>query len=235
TFFCEWVLGSVRDQTAQYVVPSFDPDSGALLAQNAFNANFGEKTSFAAVNRRPRTFTADRSEFLGLNGSVAAPAALTRVTLSGRAEAGIDPCAALMAPFDLRPGEEKEVVFFLGQASGLDEIRRLLRHYGDPGAVQLALDEVRKYWETVLGAVQVRTPDRAMDVMLNSWLLYQVLSCRFWARSAFYQSGGAYGFRDQLQDVMALMYGAPEEERAHLLRAAGRQFPEGDVQHWWHP
>src|SRR5207237_10042502 len=136
---------------------------------------------------------------------------------------------------DLRPGEQKEIVFFLGQASGVDEIQRLLRRYRDPAQIQSALDEVTKRWDRIFTAVQVQTPDPALDLLLNRWLLYQVLSCRLWARSAFYQSGGAYGFRDQLQDVMALVHGAPQEERAQILRAAARQFGEGDVQHWWHP
>jgi cellobiose phosphorylase len=235
TFYCEWVLGTVRDRTALYVVSSFDSESGALVARNPFNADFGRRLAFAAVSRRPRTYTADRTEFLGRNGSVAAPAALGRVTLSGRVEAGLDPCAAFMAPFDLRPGEEKEIVFFLGEASGTDEIQRLLRRYRDPGRIQAAFDEVCQNWARILTAVQVHTPDKGIDLLLNRWLTYQVLSCRVWARTAFYQSSGGYGFRDQLQDSMALVYGAPDEERAQILRAAGRQFLEGDVQHWWHP
>jgi cyclic beta-1,2-glucan synthetase len=234
-FFCEWVLGTVRDQAAQNVVPSYDADSGALLARNPFTVDFADRVAFAAISRRPRSFTADRTEFLGRNGTLARPAALSQPSLTGRVESSADPCAAFMAPFDLRPGEEKEIVFFLGQASGVDETQRLLRRYREPAQVQAAFEEVRKEWDRILSPVQVHTPDAAMDVLLNRWLLYQVLSCRFWGRSAFYQSGGAYGFRDQLQDAMALVYGAPEEARAHLLRAASRQFLEGDVQHWWHP
>src|SRR5262249_20720857 len=155
--------------------------------------------------------TADRTEFLGRNGSAAAPAALSRVRLSGQVGPLADPCAALMASWDLPPGEEKEVVFLLGQAATPEEAQRLLRRYREPGRAAQVLDEVRRRWDAVLGAVQVRTPDAALDLLLNRWLLYQVLSCRVWARSAFYQSGGAYGFRDQLQDVMALVHGRPEE------------------------
>jgi cyclic beta-1,2-glucan synthetase len=234
TFYAEWVLGTAREQ-ALHVVPIVDADSGALLARNVFNNDFASRLAFADVSLRPRSFTCDRTEFLGRNGSLAAPAALERVRLSGRCEAALDPCAALMAPFELQAGEEKEIVFVLGQASGRDEVQRLLRRYREPGRVQAAHAEVCRRWDEVLNTVQVQTPEPSMDLLLNRWLLYQVLSCRVWARSAFYQSGGAYGFRDQLQDVMALVYSAPAEARAHIQRAAGRQFLEGDVQHWWHP
>jgi cyclic beta-1,2-glucan synthetase len=235
TFYAEWVLGTVRDQAALNVVPFLEPESGAMLARNAFNGDFAPCVGFADVSLRPRTYTSDRTEFLGRNGSVAAPAALERVGLSGRVEPALDPCAALMAPFDLQPGEEKEIVFFLGQARNRDEVQRLLRRYRQPGQVQKAFQEVRETWNRLLETIEVHTPNPAMDLLLNRWLVYQVLSCRVWARSAFYQSGGAYGFRDQLQDVMALVYSAPEEARAQILRAASRQFLEGDVQHWWHP
>jgi cyclic beta-1,2-glucan synthetase len=208
---------------------------GALLARNHFREDFSESVAFADVSQRPRTLTADRTEFLGRNGSAAAPAALGRVELSGTVGAALDPCAALQTTLDLSPGEEREVTFLLGEAPSVEEARRLLHHYGDPANVRAALDEVRNHWDRVLTAVQVRTPDPALDLLLNRWLLYQVLACRLWGRTAFYQSGGAYGFRDQLQDVLALVHSVPAEARAHLLRAAGHQFVEGDVQHWWHP
>jgi cyclic beta-1,2-glucan synthetase len=235
TFYAELVLGTVRDQAAMNVVAALDAESGALVARNAFNGDFASRVAFADVSLRPRTFTCDRGEFLGRNGAPEAPAALGRMELSGRAEPTLDPCAAVMAPFNLQAGEEKEVVFFLGQAANLEEARQLLRRYRQPAAVGDAFQAACRLWDQVLTAVQVRTPESGMDLLLNRWLLYQVLSCRVWGRSAFYQSGGAYGFRDQLQDVMALVHGAPQETRAQLLRAAARQFLEGDVQHWWHP
>jgi cyclic beta-1,2-glucan synthetase len=179
--------------------------------------------------------TADRAEFLGRHGSTASPAALRRVALSGRVGAALDPCAALNAPFSIGPGEEKEIVFLLGETDGPEMVRELLRRYREPGQARGALEAVKGRWESILTAVQVETPDPAFDLLLNRWLPYQVLSCRVWGRSALYQSGGAYGFRDQLQDVMALVYGAPHESRAQILRAASRQFLAGDVQHWWHP
>ncbi len=235
TFFAEWVLGTSRDATAAHVATAIDPPTGALTAHNSFRDDFAGRVAFADVDRRPRTVTADRSEFLGRNGSAAAPAALRRAELSGRVGAALDPCAAIMAPFELDPGEETEILFLLGEAGDLDEARALVGRYREPGRARAALDEARSRWDAVLSAVQVRTPDPAIDVLLNRWLLYQVLSCRVWGRSGFYQSGGAFGFRDQLQDVMALVHGAPAEARAHILRAASRQFAEGDVQHWWHP
>jgi cellobiose phosphorylase len=247
TFYAEWVLGTVRDQAPMNVVTEIEPASGALLARNAFNTDFGSRVAFADVNLRPRTYTADRTEFLGRNGSVHAPAAIQGAALSGAVGAGLDPCAAIQTRLLLRPGEEKEIVFFLGQAGSHEEVQQLLERYRTAsssssrerpradGKVKAALAEARECWERVLSAVQVRTPNPALDLLVNRWLPYQVLGCRFWGRSAFYQSGGAYGFRDQLLDAMALVHGAPQEVRAHLLRAASRQFPEGDVQHWWHP
>jgi cyclic beta-1,2-glucan synthetase len=235
TFYAEWVLGGVREQAAAHVVTSVDVESGALLARNAFRGDFAGRVAFADVNLRPRTLTADRAEFLGRNGMLTAPAALGRAALSGSVGSALDPCAALMTKLELKPGEEKEVIFLLGECGTTEEVRELSRRFRDSRQVQDALDEARAAWDDVLTTVQVSTPNEALDLLLNRWLVYQVLGCRLWGRSAFYQSGGAYGFRDQLQDVMALVYGAPAEARAHLIQAAGRQFLEGDVQHWWHP
>jgi cyclic beta-1,2-glucan synthetase len=235
TYYAEWVLGTNREAGPMHVVTETDTETGALVARSAFRTEFAAHLSFADVDRRPMTRTADRAEFLGRLGTSEAPEALGRLDLSGRVGGGFDPCAAIRTPFRLEPGESTEITFFLGEAESRDAMRQLLRRYREPGAVSAALDAAKARWEHLLGAVQVKTPNPAMDLLLNRWLLYQVTSCRLWGRSAFYQSGGAYGFRDQLQDVMALVYGAPEEARAHLLRAAARQFVEGDVQHWWHP
>jgi cyclic beta-1,2-glucan synthetase len=235
TFYAEWVLGTTRDGSAWHVVTEVDPEIGALLARNAQREDFAGKVAFADVNRRPRTLTADRAEFLGRHGSLAAPAALSRTGLSGRTGAAIDPCAAIQAPFTLAPGEETEIVFLLGEAEGPAAVRDLIQRYCDSSSVGQAFGDVIESWDRLLQAVQVRTPDPAFDLLLNRWLLYQVVTCRIWGRSAFYQSGGAFGFRDQLQDVLALAHTAPEIARSHLLHAASRQFIEGDVQHWWHP
>ncbi len=240
TFYAEWVLGTLREQASLQVVCSADPETGALFATNAWAGDFAGQVAFAAVgpiriDTRPHSFTTDRAEFLGREGSPEAPAALSRSRLSSHAGDLVDPCAALMIPLEVPSGEEVEIVFLLGQAGTPEEARRLIRMYAAPGRVQATLDEVRALWDRILGTIQVRTPDPALDLMLNRWLVYQALACRMWGRSAFYQSGGAFGFRDQLQDAMAIVYGAPEEARAQILRAAARQFEEGDVQHWWHP
>jgi cellobiose phosphorylase len=235
TFYAEWVLGTFRENACLQVVCEYDAGIGAVLARSAWAGDFAGRIAFAGVGPRPHSATADRAEFLGRNGSSASPAALSRSCLSGRAGPLLDPCAALMTPFTLAPGQTEEVIFVLGQAETPDRVRDLVTTYTGPGQAQKALRKVQSLWDGILGAVQVQTPDPALDLMLNRWLLYQVLSCRVWGRSAFYQSSGAYGFRDQLQDVMALVTGAPQETRAQILRSASRQFEEGDVQHWWHP
>jgi cyclic beta-1,2-glucan synthetase len=235
TLYAEWVLGQFREAAPLFVVTEADGPTGALLARNAYRSDFAERVAFADVNRRPRVLTADRGEFLGRNGSTGAPAALERVGLSGRVGAGLDPCAAIQVPVELEPGETTTVVYCLGEAENIEAARALLRTWTLPGRVEEAWHAVQARWDQVLGTIQVRTPNPAMDLMLNRWLLYQSLACRVWGRSAFYQSGGAFGFRDQLQDVMALCHGAPADTRAQILRAASRQFIEGDVQHWWHP
>jgi cellobiose phosphorylase len=217
------------------VVCERDVESGALLARNVWAGDFAGSLAFAAVGSRPHSFTADRTEFLGRHGSPAAPAALGRAGLSGRVGPTLDPCAALSTPILLAPGQVDEIVFVLGQADTLKRVRDLTASYTVPGRAQEAHQEVQRFWDGILGAVQVTTPDVGVNVMLNRWLPYQVLACRVWGRSAFYQSSGAFGFRDQLQDVMALACSAPTVAREQILRAAGRQFEEGDAQHWWHP
>jgi cellobiose phosphorylase len=235
TYYAEWVLGTVRNGASGQVVCARDLDSGAVLARNAWSGPFAEKTAFVAVGCPPRAVTADREEFLGRNGSVSAPAALARDGLSGRDGPALDPCAAVTAAITLAPGQTTDIIFVMGQADNLEQVRSLVRAYTAAGRAKELLIQVQDRWDSVLAAVHVKTPDVGMDLMLNRWLLYQVLACRVWARSAFYQSGGAYGFRDQLQDVMALVYSVPDEARAQIVRSAARQFEEGDVQHWWHP
>lgn len=235
TAYVEWVLGPSRGASALSVVTDIDPETGAMLARNPWNMTFGSRVAFADLGGRQSAWTGDRREFLGRNGTLDNPAALGGETLlSQRVGAGLDACGALQTTVELEPDGAVEIVFFLGEAATAAAARSLIARYR-AADLDECLREVVGYWDDVLGTVQVRTPDRSMDIMLNRWLLYQTLACRVWARSAFYQASGAYGFRDQLQDGMALALSQPEMTREHLLRAAARQFVEGDVQHWWLP
>ena len=235
TGYWEWVLGDLRAKTRLHVQTEVDPRTGALLARNYYNTDFPDRIVFLDVNDASCTRTGDRREFIGRNGSLGAPAALRHTRLSGRVGAGLDPCGAVQIAFNLAVGQERETIFRLGAGRNLADVQTLIRRYRRAGASRLALEGVWEYWNRTLGAVNVDTPDPAVNVLANGWLLYQTLGCRLWGRTGFYQSGGAYGFRDQLQDVMALVHAEPALTREHLLRAAARQFREGDVQHWWHP
>ncbi|HEX7571391.1 MAG TPA: cyclic beta 1-2 glucan synthetase, partial [Verrucomicrobiae bacterium] len=235
TGYWEWVLGDLRHKSLLHVQTEVDLKSGALLARNYYNTEFPGRIAFIDVNDGARTLTGDRKEFLGRNGSLSQPAALKRARLSGKVGAGLDPCGAVQVAFDLPDGQERETSFRLGVGRNAGEVQNLIQRFRRADASRIALEGVWSYWNRTLGAVNVDTPDPAVNVMANGWLLYQTLSCRLWGRTGFYQSGGAYGFRDQLQDVMALVHAEPALTREHLLRAAARQFREGDVQHWWHP
>lgn len=236
TYYVEWVLGVCREQTQRQLVSSIDEVTGALLTTNAFHPDTPQQTAFLhAIGGMHSSLTADRAEFLGRNGDARHPAALGHDQLSGHIGAGLDPCGAVQTRVMLGAGQKAEVVFLLGAGDDYAHARNLIRRYSQPGEAARAVQATQRQWDDLLRTVQVQTPNRALDLLANRWILYQTLSCRIWGRSAFYQSGGAYGYRDQLQDVMALVYSRPDIVREHLLRAASRQFEEGDVQHWWHP
>jgi cyclic beta-1,2-glucan synthetase len=233
--YAEWVLSPSRQASAAYITTEVDAATGAVFARNPWSAAFGSRISFADMGGRQQGWTCDRREFIGRNGTLARPEALRgTVALSKLAGAGLDPCIAMTTTVRIAPGESLEIVLLIGQATDVDDARGLIARYRDADLDAIER-EIAGYWDDVLGSVQVTTPDRSMDIMLNGWLLYQTIACRVWARSAFYQASGAYGFRDQLQDGTALVASRPEMTREHLLRAAGRQFVEGDVQHWWLP
>ncbi len=235
TGYVEWVLGDLRTKSTMHVTTEVDSKSGAIYARNPYNSEFAEWIGFFDVDDAARTVTGDRTEFLGRNRSWRNPAALRRTRLSGRVGAALDPCAAMQVTFDLTPEQEREIVFRLGAANSITAANALVQRFRGVAIAHEALEAVSQHWRHTLGAVQVETPDAALNVLTNGWLIYQTMACRLWARSGYYQSGGAYGFRDQLQDVMALVHTEPRAMRAQIALCASRQFVEGDVQHWWHP
>lgn len=235
TGYAAWVLGDLKPKTAMYIVTESDPESGALFARNPYNTEMAGRVAFFDADGPNKTFTSDRTEFIGRNGSLQYPAAMSRSRLSGKVGVGIDPCAAIQVSLDLREEEEKEVVFKLGMGKDASDANNIIRKSRGPGVVHDALSKVVNYWKDTVEAFQIETPDKAINLFTNGWLTYQTMSCRLWGRSGYYQSGGAFGFRDQLQDTLALIHSKPQLVRQHILLSASRQFDEGDVQHWWHP
>ncbi len=235
TYYAEWVLGTTRDTQQAHIMPEFDPDRNALLASNRFNSEFGERVAFLAANKKPHGVTTDRTEFLGRLGSMRKPAALGRIGLASAVNAGLDPCAAIQLHIDLAPGAAEEVYFMIGEGANRAESLTLIEQVQSPGKVDSFWQAVQSQWDDLLNTMTVETPDPGMDLMLNRWLIYQVLSCRMWGRTALYQSSGAFGFRDQLQDVMAVLHTHPDLASAHILETARHQFEAGDVLHWWNP
>jgi cyclic beta-1,2-glucan synthetase len=235
TGYVEWVLGESRQRNAMHVVTRLDPQTGAILASNAYGLDFSGAVAFLHCSHPRRTITSRRTEFLGRNGSPGAPAAMARKEFSNRVGSGVDPCAAIQAYVDIPPGEEVQVVFVLGAADSEHQARSLLAQHGNVDGARRVLEEVWESWKRNLGGVYVETPDASVNLLVNYWLPYQTLACRLWGRSGFYQSGGAFGFRDQLQDSLALLYECPWFTRQQLVLSSGRQFQNGDVQHWWHP
>ena len=234
TSYQELVLGVIREQSANHIVTDLEENEGAIFARNSYNNEFAGRVAFAGTSEQRFTMTCDRNEFIGRNGTLARPAALRRTGLSGRDGAGLDPCAAIQTAIELQPGEARQLIFLLGEAESIEAARAVNARWRSLHTVNEAFEKVLGFWDQTLGTIEIKTPDTSMDTLVNRWLLCQTLACRVQGRSAFYQSSGAFGFRDQLQDVMALVYSSPGVARGQILRAAGRQFKEGDVLHWWH-
>ncbi len=234
TYYVELTLGENRETSQMHVMSSWDDEAMALLGQNFYHPEYGERVTFLAITPQAESYGGDRTAFIGRNRSLADPVAMELTRLSQRTGAGLDPCAALRVTLEMAPGEQRDINCMLGQAGSVAEVRELVLKYREEQAFENAFDETRGWWDELLGTIKVETPELAADLLINRWLQYQSLSCRIWGRSAFYQSGGAFGFRDQLQDVMAFLYASPGLARNQILLAASRQFKEGDVQHWWH-
>jgi cellobiose phosphorylase len=235
TGYIEWVLSDLRPKSAMHITTEFQSADSAMYAQNRFNHEFPGRVAFFDVDDVARTTTGDRREFVGRNRTLRDPAAMHRARLSGSVGPALDPCAAMQVSLELASGEDRVIVFRLGAAGSLDSARDLARRFRGTAVARETLDDAVRYWQDLLGAVQVATPDPALDVLANGWLVYQTMACRLWARCAYYQPGGAFGFRDQLQDAMALIHANPDLLRKQIALCASRQFVEGDVQHWWHP
>ncbi len=234
TYYVELTLGENRESSQMHVMTHWDDETQALFAWNRYHPEYGERITFAAMNPPAESYGGDRTSFIGRNRSLAKPVGMEQLRLSRRTGAGLDPCAALRVSMELAPGERGEITCMLGQAESLEQAHNLVLAYRENQATERALDETKAWWDALLGTIEVHTPELSADLLVNRWLQYQSLSCRLWGRSGLYQSGGAFGFRDQLQDVMAFLYTSPDLARKQILLAAGRQFKEGDVQHWWH-
>ncbi len=235
TGYAEWVLGGQRPKSAFHVVTELESNTGALMAKNPYNSEFNNRVTFLDVDETTFQYTTDRTEFMGRNGTLKNPDAMTRVKLSGKAGACLDPCAAIQVPFELENDREHIITFRLGAGKDMRDAIELIKRFQGSQASNSVLENVKTFWKKALSAIEVETPDQSINILVNGWLEYQVLACRLWGRSGFYQSGGAYGFRDQLQDVLALMHAQPQLTRKQIVLSASRQFKEGDVQHWWHP
>ncbi|MES2892936.1 MAG: glucoamylase family protein [Bacteroidota bacterium] len=235
TGYVEWILGDLRSRSQMHITTELDPATGAILASNAYNTEFTGRVAFFDVDDPNKSFTCDRLEFIGRNGTLANPECMSKTRLSGKIGAALDPCAALQVAFDLAEDEEHQVIFRLGAGKTMQEALEVIERFEGSGAAQQAIKKVNQFWGEVMSNVQIETPDPAVNILANGWLTYQTIACRIWARSGFYQSGGAFGFRDQLQDSLSLLHTRPKMVRQQILLHASRQFREGDVQHWWHP
>lgn len=236
SYYAKLALGVTHEQTAQYIFTGYNEENNYIYARNPYSEHFGKLACYMRIfGGEDLTYTGNRKEFIGRGRRVSDPRAFKLKRLTNTVGAGFDPCLAQNTKLTLKSEEEKEFLVLLGQEESFEAIERIINKYKNPQKAEEELNNVKDYWEGLLGTIQVETPDKSMDIMINGWLMYQVISCRFWARTGFYQSGGAYGFRDQLQDVMSIGYLDPEITRKHIIYSASKQYLEGDVQHWWHP
>jgi cyclic beta-1,2-glucan synthetase len=235
TWYTELTLGENRESSQMHAMTHWDSESRILLGHNCYHPEYGDRVTFFAMTPKPTAYCGDRTVFLGRNRTMQDPAAMQQSKLGKRIGAGLDPCASLQTQIELAADETEEIIFIVGQAGSVEESRLLARTFRDHSKFESALQATRQWWDNLLGTIEIKTPEPATDILVNRWLLYQSLSCRIWGRSAVYQSGGAFGYRDQLQDVMAFLFTDPSLAREQILLAASRQFKEGDVQHWWHP
>ncbi len=235
TYYVRPVLGTSEQVTQQFIKTEFQEVNEILMFKNSYNSDFPNRVVFMSSSEKIVSYTGDREEFIGQKNNLSNPIALKREGLSNNVGAGFDPCGAIQVNVILEPNQEKSLVFLFGQSTEIEEVNYIGKKYRSIKKCNNSLSEVKEYWQKVLGIIKVKTPDLSMDLLLNQWMMYQTIACRIWARSAFYQSGGAYGFRDQLQDVMNSMYVMPEAAREQILLHCAHQFVEGDVQHWWHP
>ncbi|GAC1420463.1 MAG: glucoamylase family protein [Flavisolibacter sp.] len=235
TGYMEWVLGDHRSKTKMHIITKIDAFTGSILAKNPYNTEFEKRIAFFDVDDPEKNFTTDRTEFIGRNGTLGKPEVMSKAKLSGKAGAALDPCASFQVMLDLEDNEEKETIFRLGAVKENENLSNTIQGYKTDTVAHEALKKVKEFWQQTLGVLQIETPDKALNIISNGWLNYQALACRIWGRSGFYQSGGAFGFRDQLQDILSLLYSKPAIARNQILLNASRQFKEGDVQHWWHP
>ncbi len=254
TYYAEWVLGVHREGNSSFIVTEWDPVNAVLTgtqhvsrkfpgcdrlsnhsSANGRTGRIGErKQSDSYCDSEWMTWTGDRLEFVGRNGTFENPAAMSRLHLSGATGPAYEGCGAVQTKLVIEPNAEQTVYILLGCEDSSESAAQLTQKYRQTHVCEQAFEDVQKFWDGAMGTITVSTPCPEMDVMLNNWLLYQTLSCRMWARSAFYQAGGAYGFRDQLQDSLALLHSRPDLTRAQILLHAAHQYEEGDVQHWWH-
>jgi cyclic beta-1,2-glucan synthetase len=236
TGYMEIVLGDVRSKTNMHILSEHDGKSEALLFRNRYNDAFANRVAFfKIIGAGKYSYTADRSKFIGRNRNLSNPQALFRQDLKGKIGAGHDTCAGLQGKFDLLAGEERELAFLIGSGEDTASAVKLIETFSDLAVINRSYDQIKEYWNEIVSAVQVQTPDEALNLLANGWLTYQTIASRLFARSGFYQSGGAFGFRDQIQDVLSLLHNKPELARKQILLNSSRQFKEGDVQHWWHP